>query len=114
MSSGKCFPLSPTPYSENLYKKGPDAVRTSFIMTAARCLYISVYMTLLGYEIFDALTTSHNVLSVCARTFVEIDHDGTRNVIGMQYATPQPWHYRDFSAYQLIILVFHIHIIISM
>jgi hypothetical protein len=33
------------------------------------------------------------VLSVCARTFFKIDHEGTKNMIGMQYATPRPWHY---------------------
>jgi hypothetical protein len=29
---------------------------------------------------------------VCARTFIEIDHDATKNVIGVQYVTPRPWH----------------------
>jgi hypothetical protein len=72
--------------------KSPDAARTSFTMTTARCLYISCVhdSTLLG-DLFDALTTSHNVLSVCARSFTEIDRDATRSVIGVQYTTTQPW-----------------------
>jgi hypothetical protein len=62
------------------------------------------------------------VLSVCVRTFIEIDHDGTRNVIGVQYATPRPWHVLILWSLDqviphpshLIILVLHIHIIICM
>jgi hypothetical protein len=109
--------------SKNLYKKSPDAVKTSFTMTAARCLYIScVHEFTLLWDLFDALTTSHNALSVCARIFTEIDHDGTKNVIDMHYATPRPWYvlipwspdHMIFHYSHLIILVFHIHIIIPM
>jgi hypothetical protein len=45
-------------------------------MTIVRYPYISyVQNSTLLWDLFDALTTSHNVLSVC-----------------VQYATPQPWH----------------------
>jgi hypothetical protein len=78
--------------SENLCKKSPDAVRTSFIITTARCLYISyVHDSTLLWDLYDAPTTSHHVLSVCARSFTDIDRDATRNMIGVQYTTPQPW-----------------------
>jgi hypothetical protein len=71
---------------------------------------------------FDAPTTSHNVLSVCARTFIEIDPDSTKNMINMQYATPRPWHVLilwssdNVISYpsHLVIIMFHIHIIIPM
>jgi hypothetical protein len=95
----------------------------SFTTIAARCLYIScAHESTLLWDLFDAPTTSHDMLSVCARTFIEIDHDGTRNMIGVQYATPQPWHVLiPWSLDQLIshpshlvILAFHIHIIIPM
>jgi hypothetical protein len=117
--------LSLVPYiiPINHWKKGPDAARTSFTMTIARCLYIScVHNSTLLWDLFDAPTTSHNVLSVCARTFIKIDHDGTKNMINMQYATPRHWHVLILWSpdhvisplSHLIILVFHIHIIISM
>jgi hypothetical protein len=67
-------------------------------------------MTLLYCEIsFDAPTTLHHVLSVCARSFTEINHNATRNMIGVQYATPQPW--QVLIAWSLN-HVFHIPIII--
>jgi hypothetical protein len=117
--------ISLVPYiiPRNLCKKSPDAARTSFTMTGAWCLYIScVYDSTLSWELFDALTTSHNMPSVRARSFTEIDHDATRNVIGVQYTTPQPWHVLiSWSPDQLIshpsqlvILALHIHIIIFM
>jgi hypothetical protein len=83
------LPLVPYIISKNSYKKSPDAAKMSFTMTAARCLHISCVhdSTLLG-DLFDALTTSHHVLRVCAESFTEIDHNGTKNVIGMLYATP--------------------------
>jgi hypothetical protein len=107
----------------NIYMKSPDAVRMSFTMTISRCLYIScVHNSILLWDLFDAPTTSYNVLSVCARTFVEIDHDGTKNVIDMQYATPQPWHvlipwspdHVISPPSHLVILAFRIHIIFPM
>jgi hypothetical protein len=117
--------LSLVPYiiPRSLCKKSPDATKTSFIMTAARCLYIFyVHDSTLLWDLFDAPTTSHHVLSVCVRTFVEIDHDSTKNVIGVQYVTPWPWHvlipwspdHVIFDPNYLIILVFHIHIIVPM
>jgi hypothetical protein len=75
-------------------------------MTIVRYPYISyVQNSTLLWDLFDALTTSHNVLSVC-----------------VQYATPQPWHVLilwslDLVIFHLshhVILVLHIHIIISM
>jgi hypothetical protein len=77
----------------NLCKKSTDVARTLFTVTTARCLYISYVhnSTLLGY-LFDAPTTSHHVLSVCAISFTEIDQDAIRNVIGVRYATPRNWH----------------------
>jgi hypothetical protein len=107
----------------NLCKKSPDAARMSFTMTVAWCLYIScVHDSTLLWDLIDVPTTSHCVLSVCARTFIEIDHDGTKNMIGKQYATLRPWHVLiPWSPNHVIsppshlpILVFHIHIIISM
>jgi hypothetical protein len=75
----------------NLYQKSPDAIWTSFIMTVARCLYISyVHDTTMLLDLVDALTTSQHVLSVCVRSFTEIDNDNDKNVISMQYATPWP------------------------
>jgi hypothetical protein len=75
--------------SENLYKKSTYAAMMSFAMTAAQCLYIPCVRdsTLLS-DLVDAPTTSHHVLSACARTFTEIDHDATKSVIGMQSTTP--------------------------
>jgi hypothetical protein len=73
----------------NLCKKSPDAARTLFTMIVARCLYIScVHDSTLLCDLFEALTTLHLVLSVCAVSFTEIDHAATRNVIGVQYTTP--------------------------
>jgi hypothetical protein len=115
--------LVPYNVPRNLCKKSPDVARTSFTMIAARCLYIScIHDSTMLWDLFNALTTSHNVLSVCARTFVEIDHDDTKNVISMYYATPQPWHiliswspdHVISPPSHLVILAFHIHIIISM
>jgi hypothetical protein len=117
--------LSLVPYiiPRNLCKKNSNAARTSFTMIAARCLYIScVHDSTLLWDLIDAPITSHNVLNRCARAFTEIDHDGTKNVISMQYATPRPWHILIMRSpdcvisppSHLVILVFHIHIIISM
>jgi hypothetical protein len=117
--------LSLVPYiiSKNLCKTNPDAARTSSTMIVAHCMYIScVHDSTLLWHLFDALTTSHHVLSVCAREFIEIDHDGTKNVIGMQYSSPRPWHvlipwFLDYvisHPSHLIILVLHIHMIIPM
>jgi hypothetical protein len=92
-------------------------------MTVARCLYIScVHDSTLLWNPIDAPTTSHHVISVCVRSFTEIDHDATRDVIGVRYATPQPWHvlipwslnHVISHPSHLIILALHIHIIISM
>jgi hypothetical protein len=115
--------LSPVPniIPRNLYKKSPDVVRMSFNKTVVQCLYIScVCDYLMLRDIFDAPTTSHHVLSVCAISFTEIDHDAIRNVIGVRYATPRSWHVRmpSYSDHvisppsHLVILAFHIHIII--
>jgi hypothetical protein len=107
----------------NHSQKSPNAVRTSFNMTTARCLYIScVRDCTMLLDLFDAPTTLHHVLSVCIRSFTEIDHDATRNVIGVQYATQWPWYvlipwspdYMISQPSHLIILVLHIHIIIFM
>jgi hypothetical protein len=115
--------LVPNIIPRNLCKKSPDAARMSFTITVARCLYISyVHKSTLLWDLFDALTTSHNVLSVCARTFIKIDHDDTKNVIGMQYATPWLWHvlipwspdHVISHRSHLVIFMFHIHIIIPM
>jgi hypothetical protein len=115
--------LVPNIILRNLYKKSPNVARMSFTMTAARCLYIScVHDSTLLWDPFDVLTTSHHVLSVCARAFTEIDHDGTMNMNDMQYATPQPWHFLIpwspdhviFHPSHLVILVLHIHTIIPM
>jgi hypothetical protein len=56
------------------------------------------------------------------QTFIEIDHDDTKNVIGMQYSTPRPWHvlipwstdHVISPSSLLVIHVFHIPIIIPM
>jgi hypothetical protein len=117
--------LSLVPYiiPRNLCKKSLDAARTSFTMTIAQCLHIScVHESTLLWDLIDVPTTSHRVLSACARTFIEIDHDSTKNVIGKQYDTPRPWHVLiPWSLDHLIsppshhaILAFRIHIIISM
>jgi hypothetical protein len=87
--------LSLVPYiiPRNLCKKTPDAARTSFTMIDARCLYIFyVHESTLARDLFDAPTTSHHVLIVCARSFTELDCDATRNVISVQYVTPRPWY----------------------
>jgi hypothetical protein len=90
----------------NPCKKSPNVARTSSIMTTIQYLYIScVQNSTLLWDLFDALTTSHNVLSVC-----------------VQYATPQPWHVLILWSLDLVIfhllhpnnLVLHIHIIVSM
>jgi hypothetical protein len=123
MSSTKCFSLSPYIIPRNLCKKSPDATRTSFTMTATRCLYIScVHDSTPLWDLIDAPTTLHHVLSVCARTFTEIDHKATRNATGVQYATPWPCHvlipwYLDHvisPPNHLVILALHMHIIIPM
>jgi hypothetical protein len=117
--------LSLVPYiiPKNFYKKSSDAVRTSFTMTAARCSYIScVHDSTPLWDLIDTPTTLHKLLSVGARSFTEIDHDATRNVIGVRYATPWPWHvlipwssdHVISHPSHLVILVFHIHIIIPM
>jgi hypothetical protein len=115
--------LVPCIISRNLCKTNPDVVRTSFNMTVDQCLYIScVHDSTLLWDLLNALTTSHYVLSVCERAFTEIDHDSTKNVIGMQYANPRPWHvliawspdYVISHPSHLIILVLHIHMIIPM
>jgi hypothetical protein len=117
--------LSLVPYiiPKNICKKSPDAARISVTMTAAWCLYIScVHDSTLLWDLIDAPTTSHDMLSVCARTFIEIDHNGTKNVIELQYATSRPWHVLILWSpdhvisppSHLVILAFHIHIIISM
>jgi hypothetical protein len=107
----------------NLCRKSPDASRTSFTMTATRCPYIScVHDFTLLWDLIDVPTTLHHVLSVCARSFTKIDHDATRNMIGVRYATPWPWHvlipwssdHVISHPSHLVILVFHIHIIIPM
>jgi hypothetical protein len=117
--------LSLVPYiiPRNLCKKSPDAARMSFTMTVARCLYIScVHDSTLLWDLIDVPTTSHRVLSVCARTLIEIDHDSTKNMIGKQYATPRPWlvlipwspNHVISPPSHLAMLAFHIHINISM
>jgi hypothetical protein len=84
--------LIPHIIPRNLYKKSHDAVRTSITMTTARCLYMPyVHDSTMLLDRFDALTTSHHVLSVCAISYNEIDHDATRDAISVRYATPQPW-----------------------
>jgi hypothetical protein len=88
--------LSLVPYiiPRNLCKKSPDAAKTSFTMTVVWYLYIScVHDSTLLWNLFDALITSHNVLSVCARTVI------SRSC--------------DFHPSHLVILMFHIPIIIS-
>jgi hypothetical protein len=67
-------------------------------------------------------TTSHHALRVCARAFTEIGHDANTNMIGMQYATPWPWHvlipwsldHVISHPSHLVILAFHVNIIIPM
>jgi hypothetical protein len=115
--------LVPCIIPRNLCKKSLDAARMSFTLTAAQCLYISsVPDSTLLWDLIDAPTTLHHVLSVCARSFTEIDHDATRNVIGVWYATPWPWHVLILWSLDhvisypghLVIITFHIHIIIPM
>jgi hypothetical protein len=117
--------LSLVPYiiPRNLCKKCLDAVRTSFTMTTVRCLYISyVHDSTPMWDIIDALTTLHHKLSMYATTFTEIDHEGTKNMIGVQYATPWSWHVLILWSLNhvishpshLVILAFYIHIIIFM
>jgi hypothetical protein len=85
-------------------------------------VHILVHDSTLLWDRIDALTTSHDMLSACARTFIEIDHDGMKNVIDMQYATPRHWHvlipwssdHVIFPPSHLVIPAFHIHIIIPM
>jgi hypothetical protein len=78
------FPLVPYIISENLYKKSLDAARMSITMTTTQCMYISyVHDSALLWGLFDALTTSHNELSVCARAFTKVDVNAIRNVIGI-------------------------------
>jgi hypothetical protein len=69
----------------------------------------------------DAPTTSHHVLSVSTISFTEINHDATKDVIGVWYATPWPWHvlipwspdHVISHSSHLVILMFHIPIINS-
>jgi hypothetical protein len=83
-----CSALSPTSYLKSL-QKSSNAAMMSFAMTAAQCMYMSyVHDSTLLWGLFDALTTSHNVLSVCTRAFAKIDDDATRNVFDMLYGTP--------------------------
>jgi hypothetical protein len=59
--------LAHVPYiiSENIYNKSLDVAKMSFMMTVARCSYISyVHDSTLLLDLIDALTTSHHVLSV--------------------------------------------------
>jgi hypothetical protein len=87
------LPLVPYIISKNLYRKSPDAAMMSFAMTATQCLYIPyVHDSTMLRDLIDAPTTSQHVFSVCARTFVEIDHDATKSVIDMQSTTPRSWH----------------------
>jgi hypothetical protein len=115
--------LVPNMIPRNLCKKSPDAARTSFTMTVARCLYISyLHDSTLLWDLFDAPTTSHQVLSVCARSFTEINCDATMDMIGVRYATPWPCHVLISWSLDNVISpprhlvnhAFHIHIIISM
>jgi hypothetical protein len=115
--------LIPCIIHKNLRKKSPDAARTSFTMIVAWCLYIScVHDSTMLWDLIDAPTTLHHVLSVCARSFTKIDHNTTRNVIGVWYDTPRPWHvlipwspdHVISHPIHLVIIAFHIHIIISM
>jgi hypothetical protein len=91
-------------------------------MTIAWCLYIScVHDSTLLWDLIDAPTTSYHVLSVCAISFTEIDHDAIRNVISVQYVTPWPWNVLIAWSLNhvishpslLVILVLHIHIFIT-
>jgi hypothetical protein len=85
------------------------------------CTY-HVYMTLLCYEISLMHWPLHIMCLVCARSFIEIDYDGTSYVIGVQYTTPRPWHvlipwspdHVISPLSHLVILVFYIPIIIPM
>jgi hypothetical protein len=73
----------------NICKKSPDAARTSVTMTVAQCLYISyVHDSTLLWDLFATLTTSHNVFSVCAKSFTKID----RVPPGMWSACNMPLH----------------------
>jgi hypothetical protein len=87
------------------------------------CVCISyVHDYTLLWDLIDAPTTSHHMLSVYAISFTKIDHDAPRNMIGVQYDTPRPWyvlilwssdHVISHPSH-LVIIVFHIHIIIPM
>jgi hypothetical protein len=86
-------------------------------------MYISfVHDSTLLWDLIDAPTTSHHVLSMCALAFTNIGHNASKNVVGMQYATPWPRHvlipwspdHVIFPPSHLVILAFHIHINISM
>jgi hypothetical protein len=99
--SSKCFPMSPTSYPKNSMRRVlMQSGCHSPWLRPDLCTY-PVYMTeifliiLLCCEISLIHIPLHNVfydvLSVYARAFVEIDHDATRNVIGMQPVVT--WHF---------------------
>jgi hypothetical protein len=122
MSSSKCSPLSPISYLEISIRRVPMQPEChSLWLLLGVCTYF-VYMTLLYYEISLMHWSLHIMCLVCVRTFTEIDHDATRNMIGVWYATPQPQHvlipwYSDHvicHPSHLVILIFHIPIIIPM
>jgi hypothetical protein len=82
----QCSPLNASPcplhYIWNPNTNSLDAVGMSFTTTTTRCLYISyVHDSTLLWDHIEAPTTSHHVLRVCARSFIEIDHDVARSMI---------------------------------
>jgi hypothetical protein len=90
------------------------------------CMTVILLIILLCYKVPLMHELVHNVLpdvlSVCARTFIEINHDAIRNMIGVQYATPRPWHvlipwsldHVISPPSHLVILALQIHAIIHM
>jgi hypothetical protein len=126
MSSNKFLPMFPTSYPEiSAIRVLVQLEHYSLWLLLSVCTY-PMYMTRLCCEISWMHRSLHivffDVLSGCQRAIVEIDHDATKNVIGMQYTTPWPWHVLKpwsldhviFHLSHLVILAFHIHIIISM
>jgi hypothetical protein len=121
MFSVKCFPLSPTSYPTISTRRVPMQPEPHSLWLLFNVYTYLVYndSTLLR-DLVDAPTTSHHVLRVCARAFTKIDHDTTKNVTDMQYATPRPWHVLKswspdpmiFYLSHLVILAIHTHIII--
>jgi hypothetical protein len=132
MSSNKCFPLFPTTNLEISTRRvlmQPEHDSPWLLPGACThpvCMIVIFLIILLCCKVSLMHQLLHNVfpdvLSVCARTFVEINHDAIRNMSGVRYVTPRPCHvlipwspdHVISPPSHLVILALHIHVIIPM